>query len=250
MWRRGGWLLGPCLAGLAILSPGAAAAGPTSAADGTTSAAARPTSVAVNGPGLPEGFVVRDRERPDRCKALLAEVDWLANRPGNAPNPDPASLGPKYQLVVLIDEAPEQTYDAYPLAAGGPRVFRPAEQPKRKVAAAWFYGRVSMPETLRDAGVPLAAQPLDPSGGEGGGEAVPAGTGADQANAGTDQAEAGAGQRRAGADQTTRLTGTPEAGPDIDEIIWEWQRQMLILAGGALLLLLMLGLVSRLVRRG
>lgn len=258
MWRRAGWLLGPL--GLCLIAVVALPSVAT-AADGTTAVADGPTAVAVHGPGLAEGLIVRVTERPDRFEALLSEVDWLATRPGNAPNPDPASLGPKYQLVVLIDEVPDQTYDIYPLARGGPRVFRPAEQPKRTVAAAWFYGRVSMPDTLRDAGVPLAAPTSDPSGGEGGGEAVPGQTGVGQNQAGTGQNQvtgqnqaggqngAGTGQRRAG--QTRGgAAGTPAPGPNLDQIVRRWQRDLLIIGGGAILLLLMLGFVSRLTRRG
>lgn len=229
MWRAV-WLLGLCLAGIVGVPSTAIAA------------ADRPTSVTVSGPGLAEALTVRVAERPDLFKALLSEVDWLATRAGNAPTPDAARLGPKYQIVVSVDDVAEQTLDLYPLADGGPRVFRPAEQPKRKGAAAWFYGRVSMPETLREAGVPLTAeQPAGPSGGEGGGEVV---SGRSGAGAGPAAASVAA---KPG--QQLSSTWAPQAKPDLDDVVRQWQRDMLLLAGGAVLLLLMLGFVSRLTHR-
>ena len=51
-----------------------------------------------------------------------------------------------------------QVYELYPLAAGGPRAHRPAKQPSGKKADGWFYGRLTMSETLRVSGVPLKAE--------------------------------------------------------------------------------------------
>ena len=55
------------------------------------------------------------------------------------------------------------------MAAGGPRAFRPAKQPTGKKAAGWFYGRLTMSESLRLGGVPLKEKPDVVSGGIGGG---------------------------------------------------------------------------------
>jgi hypothetical protein len=76
-------------------------------------------------------------------------------------------------VVVYAKDVAKQTYDLYPLAAGGPRVFRPAKQPDlRRTTAGWFFGRLNMAETLRLAGVPLPLRP-DVFGGAGGGEEIP-----------------------------------------------------------------------------
>lgn len=249
MWRRAAFISTVVLAGMGwLLSAAAVAAVPSVLLGGPTAGPAKPNAVAVSGPDLPDVLIVRAAERPDRFQALLSEVDWLAKRAGNAPQPDPAGLGPRYQIVVLIDDVPDQRYDIYPLAVGGPRVFRPAEQPRREVAAAWFYGRVSMPETLHDAGVP----PLTTTGGaggegggEGGGEALPAPDGVERAGVGAGAIAAGGDERRVGA-----AGATPEPAASIEEIVRRWQRDTLLVLGGALLLLLALGYVSLLSRRG
>jgi hypothetical protein len=49
-------------------------------------------------------------------------------------------------------------------------VFRPASQPARRTTAAWFYGRLSMPDTLRRAGAPLDGIVSVSTGGIGGGQ--------------------------------------------------------------------------------
>jgi hypothetical protein len=83
-----------------------------------------------------------------------------------APKAD--KLGPKYTLTVLIKTAPQQVYDLYPEAAGGPRAHRPAAQPSGRKSDGWFYGRLTMSETLRLSGVPLQAKPDVINGGIGG----------------------------------------------------------------------------------
>lgn len=196
---------------------------PFATLSGAPAAHAAPTitSITVDGPGLTTPVTLRAGTDP--FVHLLSEVSWLATRPGNAPSPDAANLGPKYQVVVRVDEHPDQTYDLYPLATGGPRVFRPAEQPnKTKTAAAWFYGRLSMPDTLRSVGVPVVfpGGPVPLTGGQGGGGPVAAGT----------------------------VTTMP-APSSIGDIVGEWQRQMLLLAGGSVVLLLLIGFFARLVRR-
>lgn len=191
--------------------------------------AAGPTAVTLSGPGLAGPLTVAAEADPELFKDLLSEVDWLASRPGNAPEPDPATLGPKYQVVVLVGTTPSQAYDLYPLAAGGPRVFRPAKQPARKSTAAWLYGRVSMPDTLRQAGVPLVLtgriQPgtkENSTGGQGGG---------------TGQGSVGA-----------VASPTPPSG--LGPVLQEWNRGMLLVGGGALVLLVLLAGAALLVRRG
>jgi hypothetical protein len=193
------------------------------AAPGYARGAPSVTSVTVDGPGISAPLAIRNDTDQQLFALLMSEVNWLATRPGNAPDPEPATLGPRYRLLIRVNEISNQVYDLYPLAAGGPRVFRPADQPsKRKTTAAWFYGRVSMPETLRAAGVPLFL----PDAGNG----------------------APGGQGGGGVLEPALVKPTPEK-TSLREILGVWQRQMLALAGGALVLLLMIGGAARLVRR-
>jgi hypothetical protein len=204
---------------------------PVIATFGAVASAAGPTGITLAGPGLAETLTVPAADAPDLFRKLLREVDWLAARPANAPPPETAQLGPKYQLVVLVDNAPNQAYDLYPLAVGGPRVFRPAEQPsKKRVAAAWLYGRVGMPDTLRDAGVPLIPPSGNQPGSAGGGQTGGQGGGAGQVDVGG--------------------VGNPPSGSGFDGVFEEWQRGILLIGGGAVVLLLLLGGVSLLVRKG
>ncbi|HEX5542925.1 MAG TPA: hypothetical protein VFX60_15420 [Micromonospora sp.] len=134
------------------------------------SAAPAPTAVTISGNQLAEPLTIEEESDPELFAAVLKQVDWLRGS-GHAGPPKASELGPKYTVVVLVDDAPTQTYDLYPLASGGPRAFRPAKQPdKRKTTAAWFFGRVNMSETLRAAGVPLPQKPDVLHGGIGGGE--------------------------------------------------------------------------------
>jgi hypothetical protein len=131
--------------------------------------------VTITGNGIPEELVVRAEDRPELCASLWSEVDWLVRRRADAREPeDPETLGTQYTLVVHIDGEPRHRFHLYPLAEGGPKAFRPAEQPgDRNVAEGWFHGRLSMPKTLSSAGVPLSGSPLPPEGGAGGGEPAP-----------------------------------------------------------------------------
>jgi hypothetical protein len=207
-------LAGPLLGALALASPALASpalAEPARAASG-------PTSLTIEGPGLTKPLNVVAATDSELFADLLGEVGWLATRPPNAPTPDPATLGPAYQMVVRVDAVPDQTYTLYPLAKGGPRVFRPAEQPKgKKVNPAWFYGRISMPDTMRLAGVPLD---LTTGGGQGGGGAVGAGI----------------------------ITRAP-AENDFDSLLGEWRKQVALMGAGSLVLLALLGTFVRLVRK-
>lgn len=129
----------------------ASAAAPATAAPQTT-------AVTVSGEGFTEPVTVRADTDPEVFAALLDQVSWLRGT-GHAGPPKDADLGPKFTVVVLVDDAASQTYDLYPLAAGGPRAFRPASQPnQRKTSAAWFFGRLNMSEALRAAGAPLPEQ--------------------------------------------------------------------------------------------
>ncbi len=135
-------------------------------------AAAAPeiTAITIEGEGLDEALRLTAEERPAHLASVLDQVSWLGKAHKTAA-PKEETLGPRYTVVVFQDGEPKQTFDLYPLAEGGPRVYRPKEQPsKRKTSEGWFLGRLSMSESLRSAGAPLPEQ-IDPlSGGIGGGE--------------------------------------------------------------------------------
>ncbi|MDG4805521.1 hypothetical protein O7634_01950 [Micromonospora sp. WMMD1120] len=149
----------------ALLSLGTA--GPASAAPKPP-----PAGVDISGVGLPAPLRLRADTNPAGVIAVIDQVNFLA-RNGMTTGPKAADLGPKYTVVVLVGDTAKQTYDLYPKAAGGPRVYRPAKQPDgHKTSAGWFLGRLSMSETLRTVGVPLERQFDTVSGGVGGGERV------------------------------------------------------------------------------
>ncbi|WFE52460.1 hypothetical protein [Micromonospora sp. WMMD1155] len=149
----------------ALLSLGTA--GPASAAPKPA-----PAGVDITGVGLSAPLQLRAETQPAHVGAVIDQVNFLSGT-GMAKGPKAADLGPKYTVVVLAGDTPKQTYDLYPKAVGGPRVYRPAKQPDgRKTSAGWFLGRLSMSETLRTAGVPLERQFDTVSGGVGGGERV------------------------------------------------------------------------------
>ncbi|TCB96463.1 hypothetical protein E0H26_15040 [Micromonospora zingiberis] len=131
-----------------------------------------PAGVDISGHGLAEPLQLRADRHSEHVRAIVDQVSArvLVRQSGG---PKKADLGPKYTVVVLAGDTPKQTYDLYPKAVGGPRVYRPAKQPdSRKTSAAWFLGRVSMSETLRTAGVPLERTYEAVSGGIGGGERI------------------------------------------------------------------------------
>jgi hypothetical protein len=135
--------------------------------------AAGPTEVTITGQGLAAPLTIRAESDPELFSAVLAQVSWLAVGKGNATAIPADKLGPKYTVVVQVQEKATRTYDLYPLAVGGPRAFRPAKQPdKRATTAGWFYARLTMPQTLVAAGVPLPDQPGVITGGLGGGAAA------------------------------------------------------------------------------
>ncbi|MGK5519378.1 hypothetical protein ACSNN9_08480 [Micromonospora sp. URMC 107] len=159
---------------VAVLAGGLAAAVLSLGPSGTATAAPKPApaGVEITGEGLAEPLRLRAEAHPTHVVAIIDQVNFLG-RTGQAKGPKAADLGPKYTVVVFAGDVAKQTYDLYPKAVGGPRVFRPAKQPDaRKTAAGWFLGRLSMSETLRTAGVPLERQFDTVSGGVGGGERV------------------------------------------------------------------------------
>ncbi|MDT5031604.1 MAG: hypothetical protein QOC94_1775 [Actinoplanes sp.] len=155
---------GALVAALAVtLGAGAAAA---QAAPKVTT----PTSLTITGTGIAGPVVVQAAGQPGVFRQLLSEVSWLATAKPQISAPKADRLGPKYALTVLVKDRPIYAYDLYPEATGGPRAHRPAKQPNgKKVADGWFYGRLTMSESLRVSGVPLIAKPDVVSGGIGGG---------------------------------------------------------------------------------
>ncbi|GIJ78590.1 hypothetical protein SAMN05443287_10965 [Micromonospora phaseoli] len=130
-----------------------------------------PAGVDITGHGLGEPLRLRAESHPEHVVAVIEQVNHrgLVRQSGG---PKKADLGPKYTVVVFAGDVPKQTYDLYPKAVGGPRVYRPAKQPDNKVTASWYLGRVSMSETLRTAGVPLERTYEAVTGGAGGGERI------------------------------------------------------------------------------
>ncbi|WP_326556505.1 hypothetical protein [Micromonospora sp. NBC_01796] len=131
-----------------------------------------PNSVTITGDGVAAPLVIRAEGDQEIFAAVLDQVGWLGGT-GQTSSPPAGDLGPKYIVTVLTDDVAKQTYDLYPLAKGGPRAYRPTKQPDgTTVAPAWFFGRLSMNETLQAAGVPLPNQASMVNGGIGGGERV------------------------------------------------------------------------------
>lgn len=129
-----------------------------------------PDTVTITGGELPEsGIKVLQAEDPKLFRMLMEEVSWIASATPQTSTPKKDKLGTKYTVQVLIANKATQLYELYPLASGGPRAHRPAAQPSGKKADGWFYGRLSMSESLRLSGVPLKAKPDVVNGGIGGG---------------------------------------------------------------------------------
>ncbi|WP_025617140.1 hypothetical protein [Salinispora cortesiana] len=129
-----------------------------------------PPGVDITGAGLAEPLHLRTDTHPAQLAAVIDQVNFLGSA-GQSSEPKKADLGPKYTVVVFSGDKPTQTYDLYPKAVGGPRIHRPAKQPdSRKTTAGWFFGRLTMSETLRTAGVPLERQVDTVGGGAGGSE--------------------------------------------------------------------------------
>jgi hypothetical protein len=130
---------------------------------------AKPTSIQIEGAGLSDTLIVRQAEQKRLFDTLLSEVNWMANAKPQTVAPKASKLGPKYTLTVMVKTVPTQVYDLYPMAAGGPRAHRSGNQPSGRKADGWFYGRLSMPVSLRASGVPLKPKPDVMVGGIGGG---------------------------------------------------------------------------------
>jgi len=130
-----------------------------------------PTAVMVTGKGITGKIVVPKESQGGLFQALLSEVSWLANATPQTSAPSAKALGPKYTVTVLVKNSAQQVYDLYPSAVGGPRAHRLARQPTGKKVDGWFYGRLTMSESLRLSGVPLKPKPDVVTGGIGGGVA-------------------------------------------------------------------------------
>lgn len=137
--------------------------------------------ITVAGVDLTEPMEVDSTDQPELYADLRTEVRWLVGRDAGISEPDSPTLGPEYEVVLHVDGEARHRFRLYPLAEGGPKVFRPSDQPGDESAdEAWFLGRLSQPETLTEAGVPLTGSPpgapgspREPGSAGGGGEAVP-----------------------------------------------------------------------------
>ncbi|MDR7278413.1 hypothetical protein [Catenuloplanes atrovinosus] len=134
---------------------------------------AKPTAVVLSGDDLEDSIEITAEDDGDELfEAMLSQVSWLTGESGRAATPDEKKLGPKYTLIVRYGDRDRYSYDLYPLAEGGPRAFRPGQQPDGKTTDAWFFGRLNMPMALRSAGAPLPDTMDVMTGGVGGGERI------------------------------------------------------------------------------
>ncbi|GLW33061.1 hypothetical protein [Actinoplanes regularis] len=130
----------------------------------------QPDTILLTGDKVPaEGIKVLQAEDPKLFRMLMEEVGWLASATPQTAAPKKDKLGPRFTIKVLIKEKATQLYDLYPLATGGPRAHRPANQPSGTKTDGWFYGRLSMSESLRLSGAALKEKPDVVNGGIGGG---------------------------------------------------------------------------------
>jgi hypothetical protein len=135
-------------------------------------AANKVTGVQVAAKDLPGGKAVIPATNQALFDQVYSEVSWLASATPQTTAPQTKALGAKYTVTVLIDNKPSQVYDLYPMATGGPRAHRAAKQPSGKKTDGWFFGRLTMSESLRAAGAPLKPKPDIVTGGIGGGTGV------------------------------------------------------------------------------
>lgn len=156
-------------AGVMVTVVALAVGGAAASASAAPKPPPKPTSIQIEGKDLADTLIVAQTDHSRLFENLLSEVSWMANAKPQTTAPAAAKLGPKFTLTVMIKTVPVQVYDLYPMAAGGPRAHRPANQPSGKKADGWFYGRLTMSETLRVSGVPLKAKPDVVNGGIGGG---------------------------------------------------------------------------------
>jgi hypothetical protein len=164
---------GLVLTATGVAAPALAAPGAAHPATvvGQAPKAPKPTGLTIQAEGMAD-ITVTAKDKPQLFADLLKEVSFLSSTVGQISAPKTATLGKKFTVVVRYDDKPRFTYDLYPMAAGGPKAFRPAAQPGRKTTAGWFLGRMTMPEALRIAGAPIPEKPDVISGGIGGGERV------------------------------------------------------------------------------
>ncbi len=132
----------------------------------------KPDAVTITGAKAPSGLTVRAADDPELFASVYGQVNWLADATPQMGPPKRDRLGDKYVVTILIGTAAQQAYELYPNAVGGPRAYRPAKQPKGKATPGWFYGRLSMPLTLRMSGVDLPEDTSLITGGFGGGARV------------------------------------------------------------------------------
>ncbi|GAA1892920.1 hypothetical protein GCM10009687_72850 [Asanoa iriomotensis] len=152
-------------------APALAAARPATVV-GQAPKAPQATAVVITAEGMADSTVTA-KDKPQLFRDLLREVSFLPGTVGQITAPKKETLGKKFTVVVRYDDKPRYTYDLYPLAQGGPKAYRPAAQPdKKKTTPAWFLGRMTMSEALRIAGAPIPEKPDVISGGIGGGERV------------------------------------------------------------------------------
>ena len=131
------------------------------------------TAVVISAEGIAD-ITVTPKDKPQLFTDLLREVVFMSGTVSQISAPKKETLGKKFTVVVQFDNKPRYSYDLYPMAQGGPKAFRPAAQPDKKVktTASWFLGRMTMSEALRIAGAPIPEKPDVISGGIGGGERV------------------------------------------------------------------------------
>lgn len=181
---------------------------------------ATPNALQIAGADMPGGkVVIQAKTRPQTFATVLSEVSWLASATPQTSAPSSKSLGPKYTVTVFVKGKATQVYDLYPLAVGGPRAHRPAKQPSGKKTDGWFYGRLTMSESLRISGAPLKPKTDVVTGGVGGGE------------------------------PTDGVASDVSATPSMDEMLG--QLRQLVLLNGAVLVVIVAGLggIAYLIRR-
>lgn len=167
MKRRLLVLVGPAfiLSGLSFAPAAAFAAAPS-----PTPSPQPVKAVEISGEGLANPIILFSDKHPQRHSAMRSEVEWLIGKGTPAPAPS-GDQGPKFKVTLFTAGTPTEVFELFPVAPGGPRVFRPADQPgDRKIQSGWFFGRLSMPSTMLAAGVPLSGVVPDPViGGQAGG---------------------------------------------------------------------------------
>jgi hypothetical protein len=204
------------LSAAGVATPAMAAGSPATVV-GQAPKPPKPTALTITSADMAD-ITVTAADKPRLFADLLEEVSFLSGAGGSVAAPKPATLGRKFTVVIQYDNKPRFTYDLYPLANGGPKAYRPAAQPdKRKTSAAWFLGRMTMSEALRIAGAPIPEKPDVISGGIGGGTRV-----------------------------------IPEdslpTGRDLDSLLAELRRLMLLNGGVVLVVLFMLAGVALIIR--